>query len=94
MHDGGKLDTEAQADSDDVSLTPQAAAAKELAAVQKPPPPRAPAPEHASLSLGQQLCTPVFWHVVVFFAVHFFRYVWLLGTVVDQMEAKGDTTDR
>ena len=50
------------------------------------------APAEHKMPLRQQLGSPVFWHVMLFFAVQFFRYVWLLGTLLDQMESKGDTT--
>ena len=37
-----------------------------------------------------QLRRPEFWHLLLFFSNHFFRYVWLLGTLNDQLERAGD----
>jgi hypothetical protein len=43
------------------------------------------------MSFGQQLRCPSFWCMQSFFCIHFFRYVWLLGTLLEQFEAKEDT---
>ena len=45
----------------------------------------------SEMSFGQQLRCPSFWCMQSFFCIHFFRYVWLLGTLLEQFEAKEDT---
>ena len=63
------------------------------------PPSQLPAPdatatacsELQTLPIRQQLCSLSFFHIWLFFAIHFWRYVWLLGTLVEQMEDKGDS---
>ena len=47
-----------------------------------------PMPE-SELGVAQQLRLPSFWCMQTFFAIHFFRYIWLLGTLLEQFEAKG-----
>lgn len=40
------------------------------------------------MGVAQQLRQPSFWCMQTFFCIHFFRYVWLLGTLLEQFEAK------
>eukprot|EP01043_Picozoa_sp_COSAG02_P032805 COSAG02_NODE_2208_length_9500_cov_13.043400_4_plen_496_part_00 len=44
-------------------------------------------PEY-EMSVAQQLRQPSFWCMQTFFCIHFFRYIWLLGTLLEQFEAK------
>ena len=54
-------------------------------------------PESESdMAVAQQLRLPSFWCMQTFFSIHFFRYIWLLGTLLEQFEAKrsaGATAD-
>jgi MFS family permease len=40
------------------------------------------------MDVAQQLRQPSFWCMQTFFCIHFFRYIWLLGTLLEQFEAK------
>ena len=49
--------------------------------------------KESEMSLAKQLRTPAFVCMLLFFCLHFFRYIWLLGTLLEQFEAKDGTVE-
>ena len=45
--------------------------------------------KESEMELCDQLKQPSFYLMLLFFSVHFFRYIWLLGTLLAQFETKG-----
>ena len=60
--------------------------------LQSPAPPPPAAPRGAEWPLCRQLSSSSFLTMLVFFAIHYVRYIWYIGTAVEQLEGLGDTT--
>eukprot|EP00936_MAST-01D_sp_MAST-1D-sp1_P000934 g934.t1 len=42
--------------------------------------------------VGQQMCSKGYILMLIFFGCHYFRFIWYMGTAVDQLEIIGDTS--